>query len=100
MKDSIDFGSMEIPKLFRKLLIPTVLGMVFSAVFVITDGIFVGLWDGLWKVECEVPDYRRNCICNLFRKCLKISKNKSYCLLLADNGSFFLMPLQLHRKRV
>lgn len=34
MKDSIDFGSMEIPKLFRKLLIPTVLGMVFSAVFV------------------------------------------------------------------
>ena len=41
MKDSIDFGSMEIPKLFRKLLIPTVLGMVFSAVFVITDGIFV-----------------------------------------------------------
>ena len=22
MKDSIDFGSMEIPKLFRKLLIP------------------------------------------------------------------------------
>ena len=39
MKDSIDFGSMEISKLFRKLLIPTVLGMVFSAVFVITDGI-------------------------------------------------------------
>ena len=42
MKDSIDFGNMEIPRLFRKLLIPTVLGMVFSAVFVITDGIFVG----------------------------------------------------------
>lgn len=42
MKDSIDFGNMEIPRLFRKLLIPTVIGMVFSAVFVITDGIFVG----------------------------------------------------------
>ena len=42
MKDSIDFGSMDVSKLFRKLLIPTVLGMVFSAVFVITDGIFVG----------------------------------------------------------
>ncbi len=42
MKDSIDFGNMEIPRLFEKLLIPTVLGMVFSAVFVITDGIFVG----------------------------------------------------------
>ena len=42
MKDSIDFGAMNISKLFRKLLIPTVLGMVFSAIFVITDGIFVG----------------------------------------------------------
>lgn len=42
MKDSIDFGSMDIPRLFRKLLVPTVLGMVFSAIFVITDGIFVG----------------------------------------------------------
>ena len=42
MKDSIDFGNTDISKLFRKLLIPTVLGMVFSAVFVITDGIFVG----------------------------------------------------------
>lgn len=42
MIDSIDFGSMDIPRLFRKLLVPTVLGMVFSAVFVITDGIFVG----------------------------------------------------------
>ncbi len=42
MKDSIDFGSMDISTLFRKLLVPTVLGMVFSAIFVITDGIFVG----------------------------------------------------------
>lgn len=33
---------MDIPQLFRRLLIPTVLGMVFSAAFVITDGIFVG----------------------------------------------------------
>ena len=49
MKDSIDFGSMEISKLFRKLLIPTVLGMVFSAVFVITDGIFVGKGIGSGK---------------------------------------------------
>ena len=47
MKDSIDFGSMGISTLFRKLLIPTVLGMVFSAIFVITDGIFVGKGIGL-----------------------------------------------------
>lgn len=49
MKDSIDFGSMDIPKLFRKLLIPTVLGMIFSAIFIITDGIFVG------KVSAVMP---------------------------------------------
>lgn len=42
MKDSIDFARMDIPQLFCRLLIPTVLGMVFSVAFVITDGIFVG----------------------------------------------------------
>lgn len=58
MKDNIDFGNMEIPKLFRKLLIPTVLGMVFSAVFVITDGIFVGKGigsDALAAVNITAP---------------------------------------------
>ena len=58
MKDCIDFGSMEIPRLFRKLLIPTVLGMVFSAVFVITDGIFVGKGigsDALAAVNITAP---------------------------------------------
>lgn len=58
MRDSIDFGNMEIPKLFRKLLIPTVLGMVFSAVFVITDGIFVGKGigsDALAAVNITAP---------------------------------------------
>lgn len=58
MKDSIDFGSMEIPRLFRKLLIPTVLGMVFSAVYVITDGIFVGRGigsDALAAVNITAP---------------------------------------------
>lgn len=58
MKDSIDFGSMEIPKLFRKLLVPTVLGMVFSAAFVITDGIFVGKGlgsDALAAVNITAP---------------------------------------------
>lgn len=41
-RDSIDFKDTDIGKLFRKLLLPTVLGMIFSALFVITDGIFVG----------------------------------------------------------
>lgn len=58
MKDSIDFGKMDISKLFRKLLIPTVLGMVFSAIFVITDGIFVGKGvgsDALAAVNITAP---------------------------------------------
>ena len=31
MQDSIDFGTMNIPKLFRMMFIPTLLGMVLSA---------------------------------------------------------------------
>lgn len=58
MKDAINFGNTEIPKLFRRLLIPTVLGMVFSALFVITDGIFVGRGigsDALAAVNITAP---------------------------------------------
>ena len=58
MRDSIDFGSMDISRLFRKLLIPTVVGMVFSAIFVITDGIFVGKGvgsDALAAVNITAP---------------------------------------------
>lgn len=42
LKDEIDFGRENIPALFRKMLFPTLLGMLFTAVFTITDGIFVG----------------------------------------------------------
>lgn len=42
MKDKIDFGTTKVSSLFGKLLMPTLLGMVSSALFVITDGIFVG----------------------------------------------------------
>lgn len=42
MKDNIDFGSTDIRILFRKMLYPTVASMVFTALFIIVDGIFVG----------------------------------------------------------
>lgn len=42
LRDSIDYKGTAVGKLFRRFLFPTVMGMVFSAVFVITDGIFVG----------------------------------------------------------
>lgn len=41
-RDSIDFASQPVPLLFRRLLIPTLLGMVFNMAFILTDGIFVG----------------------------------------------------------
>ena len=41
-RDSIDFGKEEIHKLFRSIFVPTLLGMLFNVVFILTDGIFVG----------------------------------------------------------
>lgn len=38
----MDFGRTNPGKLFIKMLLPTLFGMIFSAVFIITDGIFVG----------------------------------------------------------
>lgn len=42
LRDQIDFQSSDIPKLFKKILIPTLCGMFFTALFIIADGIFVG----------------------------------------------------------
>ncbi len=42
LRDDIDFGSGDIPRLFRRMFYPTLFGMLFTAMFIITDGIFVG----------------------------------------------------------
>lgn len=57
-KEQLQFGTMEVSRLFRKLFFPTLLGMVFSAVFIITDGIFVGRGigsDALAAVNITAP---------------------------------------------
>lgn len=41
-RDSIDFGSDSIPVLFRKILLPTLLGMLCMSVMTTIDGVFVG----------------------------------------------------------
>ena len=41
-KGSIDYAGQKIPGLFRKIFIPTVLGMLANVAFTITDGIFIG----------------------------------------------------------
>lgn len=60
MRDHIDFRHEEVGKLFRRFLLPTVLGMVSSAVFIVTDGIFVGRGigsDALAAVNLVAPIY-------------------------------------------
>ena len=57
-RDAIDFGAMSIPKLYIKILIPTLLGMVSTIILTITDGYFVGNYagsDSLAAVNIAVP---------------------------------------------
>ncbi len=57
-RDSLDFGKMNIPQLFVKLFIPTLIGMIFMTVFNIVDGIFVGKGissDALAAVNISAP---------------------------------------------
>ena len=63
MQDSIDFGTMNIPKLFRMMFIPTLLGMILSATINIADGIFVGRGvgnDALAAVNIVAPFHVSN----------------------------------------
>lgn len=41
-RDSIDWGKADIPLLFRKMFIPTLLGMLLASTINVADGIFVG----------------------------------------------------------
>ena len=41
-RDSIDFGKTDIPQLFSKLFVPTLMGLTFSALYNIADGVIVG----------------------------------------------------------
>ena len=41
-RDALDFGTMNVPRLFIKLFVPTLMGLIFSALLNLADGIFVG----------------------------------------------------------
>ena len=61
LRDSIDYKGTAVGKLFRRFLFPTVMGMVFSAVFVITDGIFVGASAAThWRQSTSPPRSSRS----------------------------------------
>ena len=57
-RDSIDFGTVNIATLFRRLFIPTLLGMISISAVTAIDGIFVGHGvgsDGIAAVNICVP---------------------------------------------
>lgn len=41
-RDDIDFGKVKVQRLFTKIFVPTLLGMVSWALLTVVDGIFVG----------------------------------------------------------
>lgn len=57
-RDALDFGTMNVPRLFIKLFVPTLMGLVFSAILNLADGIFVGKGvgsDALASVNVAAP---------------------------------------------
>lgn len=57
-RDSIDFANGDITRIFTGMLFPTLMGMMFSMLFCITDGIFIGHGvgsDGLAAVNIIMP---------------------------------------------
>lgn len=57
-RDGIDFGTAPVPVLFRKLFIPTLLGMLSISAVATVDGIFVGHGvgsDGIAAVNICIP---------------------------------------------
>ena len=57
-RDAIDFGSLKVSVLFRRLFIPTLCGMLSISAVTVADGIFVGQGvgsDGIAAVNICVP---------------------------------------------
>lgn len=59
-RDSIDFGKMDVSRLFIKIFVPTLMGLIFTSAFNIIDGIIVGKGIGsnaLAAVNIAAPIY-------------------------------------------
>lgn len=60
-RDALDYGEMRVPRLFRKLFFPTLLGLVSSVLLNLADGIFVGRGvgsDALAAVNIAAPMFQ------------------------------------------
>ena len=63
-RDALNFGTMNVPRLFVKLFIPTLMGLIFSAILNLADGIFVGKGvgsDALASVNVAAPIFLVSC---------------------------------------
>lgn len=59
-KSGLDYAHGKIPVLFRRIFFPTLLGMIFTALITIVDGVFVGKGvgpDGIAAVNIIAPIY-------------------------------------------
>lgn len=59
-RDRLDFGTMKIGPLFRALFFPTLIGMIFTSLITVIDGMFVGHGvgaDGIASVNIVAPTY-------------------------------------------
>lgn len=60
-RDALAYGEMRVPRLFRKLFFPTLLGLVSSVVLNLADGIFVGRGvgsDALAAINIAAPVFQ------------------------------------------
>lgn len=57
-REALDFGALRVGRLFRKLFVPTLLGMVSVSVVTVADGVFVGHGagsDGIAAINICIP---------------------------------------------
>ena len=60
-RDALDYGEMRVPKLFRALFFPTLLGLISSVLLNLADGIFVGKGvgsDALAAINIAAPMFQ------------------------------------------
>lgn len=60
-RDALDYGEMRVPRLFRKLFFPTLLGLISSVLLNLADGIFVGRGvgsDALAAINIAAPVFQ------------------------------------------
>lgn len=59
-RDNLDFATMKIGPLFRAIFFPTLIGMIFTSLITVIDGMFVGHGvgaDGIAALNIVAPTF-------------------------------------------